>query len=357
MTLETPVAAIFYDGKSNARRVVNVYLGAALNITEDRRLLASWPLADIRRHDAGDGLMRLGLSTNPLSRLEVDDPALQHRISADCPQLYGSGSIGSVSNLHIVAWSLAAVFSIVVMIFCGIPLLASSLTPLLPYSLEKRLGDAVNAQTRAVFGGKDCTAPEGVAAFQKLVMALQSKAHLPYAPKPAVLSSKVPNAFALPGGNVYVLQGLLDKATNADELAGVLAHEFGHVAHRDGLRMLIENGGTSFLAGLLFGDITGAGVVLTLGRTLVDARYSRSAESAADAFAIQVMADLGRSPKPMGELLLRITGNEKDNPLAIFASHPITAERVAAFNNVSNAVTGPEILSAQEWRALKDICK
>ncbi len=188
-------------------------------------------------------------------------------------------------------------------------------------------------------------------------MALQSKAHLPYAPKPAVLSSKVPNAFALPGGNVYVLQGLLDKATNADELAGVLAHEFGHVAHRDGLRMLIENGGTSFLAGLLFGDITGVGVVLTLGRTLIDARYSRSAESAADAFAIQVMADLGRSPKPMGELLLRITGNEKDNPLAIFASHPITAERVAAFNNVSNAVTGPEILSAQEWRALKDICK
>ncbi len=139
MTLETPVAAIFYDGKSNARRVVNVYLGAALNITEDRRLLASWPLADIRRHDAGDGLMRLGLSTNPLSMLEVDDPALQHRISADCPQLYGSGSIGSVSNLHIVAWSLAAVFSIVVMIFCGIPLLASSLTPLLHIRLKSAL--------------------------------------------------------------------------------------------------------------------------------------------------------------------------------------------------------------------------
>ena len=69
------------------------------------------------------------------------------------------------------------------------------------------------------------------------------------------------------------------------------------------------------------------------------------------------MSELGRSPKPMGDLLLRITGSEKDNPLAIFASHPITADRVAAFEKAKSATKGDEILSAQEWRALKDICK
>ncbi len=354
---ESAVPAIYYDGKTNAKRSVVVYLGAALNITEDRRLTASWPLTEIRRHDVGDGVMRLGLTTNPLSRLEITDSGMQQRVVAACPQLYGDGSIGAVSNVQIVGWSLAAAASILALIFYGIPYLASSLTPLIPHSIEKRLGDAVNGQTRAMFGGKDCTNPEGVAAFKKMVSALQSKANLPDTPNPVVLSSDVPNAFALPGGNVYLLKGLLDKAEDPDEVAGVLAHELGHVAHRDGLRVLIENGGTSFLAGLLFGDITGASVVLTLGRTLVDARYSRAAETAADAFATQIMGELGRSPKPMGDLLLRITGSEKDNPLAIFASHPITADRVAAFEKAKSATKGDEILSAQEWRALKDICK
>ncbi len=354
---ESSVAAIYYDGKTNAKRSVVIYLGTALNITEERRLTASWSLTEVRRHDSGDGIMRLSLSTNPLSRLEIIDGEMQQRVVAICPRLYGEGSIGAVSNVRIVGWSLAAVASILALIFYGIPYLASSLTPLVPHSIEKRLGDAVNSQTRAMFGGKDCTNSDGVAALKKMVSALQSKAHLLDTLNPVVLSSDIPNAFALPGGNVFLLKGLLDKAESPDEVAGVLAHELGHVAHRDGLRVLIENGGTSFFAGLLFGDITGASVVLTLGRTLVYARYSRAAETAADAYATHIMGELGRSPKPMGDLLMRITGSEKENPLAIFASHPITADRVSAFEQAKLATTGDEILSAQEWRALKDICK
>ena len=66
-----------------------------------------------------------------------------------------------------------------------------------------------------------------------------------------VLSTPVPNAFALPGGRVYLFHGLLAKAENVDEVAGVLAHELGHLRQRDNLRQLIYNGGTSFLIGLL----------------------------------------------------------------------------------------------------------
>ncbi|KAH2840384.1 hypothetical protein KXW36_001407, partial [Aspergillus fumigatus] len=72
-----------------------------------------------------------------------------------------------------------------------------------------------------------------------------------------VLATPVPNAFALPGGKVFVLQGLLDKAESPDELAGILAHELGHLKHHDNMRGLIYNGGTSFLIGLLF-DLTSA---------------------------------------------------------------------------------------------------
>ena len=99
-----------------------------------------------------------------------------------------------------------------------------------------------------------------------------------------VLPTPVPNAFALPGGKVFVLKGLLDKAESPDELAGILAHELGHLKHYDNMRGLIYNGGTSFLIGLLFGDVTGSSAVIFASRSVVEASYSREAETAADTF-------------------------------------------------------------------------
>ena len=102
--------------------------------------------------------------------------------------------------------------------------------------------------------------------------------------KTAVLSTPIPNAFALPGAKIYLLNGLLAKAENPDEIAGVLAHEFGHLKHRDATRNLIYNGGTSFLIGLLFGDVTGSGALIFASRSLVTSSYSREAEYNADTF-------------------------------------------------------------------------
>src|SRR5258707_197819 len=87
---------------------------------------------------------------------------------------------------------------------------------------------SISASNRSMVGAA-CEKPEGGAAVQKLVGELQTVAQLPIAPDPAVLRSTVPNAFALPGGRVYVLSGLLATSQNPDELAGVLAHELGHV--------------------------------------------------------------------------------------------------------------------------------
>src|SRR5438067_12246092 len=101
--------------------------------------------------------------------------------------------------------------------------------------------------------------------------------------------SSLPNAFALPGGRVYVLSGLLAQAQSPDELAGVLAHEFGHVVRRDGLRRLIRDGGTACLVGLMFGDVTCSGVVLMADRIVRSAAHTRTAQEEADAFAVTVM--------------------------------------------------------------------
>ena len=91
-----------------------------------------------------------------------------------------------------------------------------------------------------------------------------------------VLSSSVPNAFALPGGKVYLLDGLLQKAREPGRdrrRARPRARRMCSI--RDGLRRMIQTGGTSFLIGLLFGDVTGGGAMVFAGRSLFDASYSR----------------------------------------------------------------------------------
>jgi predicted Zn-dependent protease len=149
----------------------------------------------------------------------------------------------------------------------------------------------------------------------------------------------------------------LQKAQSSDELAGVIAHEMAHVSHRDHTRMMIQRGGVSFLIGLLWGDVAGSTVVIFVTRGLFEVSYSREAEQAADAFAIDTMHALGRSPAPMGELLFRITGAEASRTIGILASHPLTEDRRALMRRGDRAPSGPELLSSDEWHALKAICQ
>ena len=128
----------------------------------------------------------------------------------------------------------------------GMPVIADRLAAMLPYTWEKPLGAAFDPRIRTAFGAA-CTQPDGVAALHTLIDRLQTAAQLPIPPEPVVLRSSIRNAFALPGGRVYVLDGLITAARTPDELGGVLAHEFGNVEHRDGLRRLLREGGTSFL--------------------------------------------------------------------------------------------------------------
>jgi Peptidase family M48 len=139
-------------------------------------------------------------------------------------------------------------------------------------------------------------------------------------------------------------------------LGGILAHELGHLRHRDGTRNLIYNGGTSFLIGLLFGDVTGSSALIFASRSLVTASYSREAEHNADTFSIDVMHKLGRPTKAMGELLFRVTGNEADRGSSILANHPLTEDRLARMSSEDRPPTGPPLLTAAEWASLSAIC-
>lgn len=349
--------AIYFDGMSSRRRAATLAFSDAIEIGNDEGVIARWAYDDIRRADSPPGTLRLSCQTAPaLARLEIRDAALAAALTARCAKL-DEHHIGSRGVARIVFWSLAAATSIVLIVLFGVPLAADRLAPLVPEPLEQRLGDVAEKQIKLLFDGKVCNNAAGQQAFAKLVNALRGPAGLDPSVQSAVLSSSIPNAFALPGGKVFLFDGLLARAENPDEIAGVLAHELGHLQHRDNMRGLIYNGGTSFLIGLLFGDITGSSALIFASRSLVTASHSREAEIDADTFAIDVMQKLGRSPKPMGELLFRVTGKEGGKGLSILSGHPLTEDRLARMSRDDKPPGGPPLLTPEEWLALKSICQ
>jgi Peptidase family M48 len=347
---------VYFDGTSSRRRVVDLVFGQQLELHDVSGVGAVWPYADIRRADSPPERLRVTCLDAPaLARLEIRDPAVAAELVSRCPRL-DENAPGRRGVGAIVGWSLAAAASIVAVVLFGVPFAADRIAPLLPQSFEWQLGDVAEREMDTMFGGRTCNQAAGQAAFTKLVGTVKDAAGLDSPVRAEVLSSPIPNAFALPGGRVYLFSGLLARAENPDEIAGTLAHELGHLKHRDSVRNLIYNGGTSFLIGLLFGDITGSGAVIFTSRALVTSSYSREAEQNADAFSIDVMHRLGRSPKALGELLSRVTGKEVDKSLSILASHPLTEERLRRMSEEDRPASGQPLLTAQEWSALKAIC-
>jgi predicted Zn-dependent protease len=152
-----------------------------------------------------------------------------------------------------------------------------------------------------------------------------------------VVNSDVVNAFALPGGHVYLNRGLIERASNVSELAGVLAHEIGHVAERHSVEQLQRqqnaNLGLQVLYGVLLGREPGgleqAGI--QLGGGAVFAGYSRDAEREADQVAVDYMIRSGYNPQGMVTFFQKLLDMQQGSPSSVaqwFATHPTTQERV-----------------------------
>ncbi|MDB4949353.1 MAG: hypothetical protein JWM27_2002 [Gemmatimonadetes bacterium] len=147
------------------------------------------------------------------------------------------------------------------------------------------------------------------------------------------------NAFALPGGHIYINRGLIERTRNVAELSSVLAHEIGHVAARHGARNLQRQLRTSSLVGVLYEMILGREPeilnqdALNLGGALWSASNSRADEAEADRLAVKYLIRTGVDPSGMVQLLRRLMREEREHPepgnqVAWFSTHPTTESRV-----------------------------
>jgi Zn-dependent protease with chaperone function len=359
---------IFYDGRTSTRHDVSVELdrvGLLVRAAEGH-MLVRWPYAELEHLSAPEGVLRLGRIGNPvLARLEIRDPTLAASIDELAASVDRTGAIERRGRTKVIAWSLAAVLSLVLVGVFGVPAIADRLTPYVPNGVERKFGEAVDAQVREMLDtGRRGEAfacglaegeKEGRAALNRLVARLEAAAALPIPIELAVLRKAQANAFALPGGRIYLFEGLINKAQTVDELAGVIAHEIGHVAHRDSTRSVIQTAGLSFLFGMVLGDFVGGGAVVMASKALLQTSYSREVERRADTYAVELITKIGGNPSALGELLVRIDGSNHPG-MKLLLDHPDTQDRLAAINRAAAVKSATALLSPTEWAALKRIC-
>jgi len=143
------------------------------------------------------------------------------------------------------------------------------------------------------------------------------------------------NAFALPGGFVFVNRGAIEVAHNEAQLAAVMAHELSHVALRHGTNQATKAQAAQFgvgIFGALFGGSTGGALLTQLGSFTAGGvllRYSRSAETQADVMGTQVLYDSGYDPRAMTQFFEKLDQQTKGkNPPEFLSDHPNPDHRV-----------------------------
>jgi Zn-dependent protease with chaperone function len=351
--------AVFFDGVSARRQ------GVVVEPTSDGRALRFgrevWALDRLRRIE-GEGLV-LALLTgegdelpHDPARLVLEDGPLAAWVRGAAPALerrdLRRGTWGKIGLRVALAGAALALI-----LFVFLPRISDMLADQMPLEQEVAFGDAVVRQVQGWLGGDGvaiCKASAGAAALEKMERRLTEGQGLTYDIELSVMDHEMLNAFAAPGGRIVILRGLLDEAETAEEVAGVLAHEIGHVEARDPVRLAFRSAGSAGILALVLGDVTGGTVIGLLGDHLISASYTREAEAAADAFAFDLLQRTRIGTEGLADFFERIEGMGGDLP-EILSTHPASGNRAEAARSAGGDAAEP-VLTAAEWKALRGIC-
>jgi beta-barrel assembly-enhancing protease len=159
-----------------------------------------------------------------------------------------------------------------------------------------------------------------------------------------IVDSKEVNAFAVPGGYVYVNRGLIERSDKMDEVAGVLGHEIGHVVRRHTVKQMEKEQGANVgitLACVLTGVCNSqvAGAAINIAGSAVFARFSRSDEAEADQEGFNNVIRAGISPEGMVSMFQKLLEERKSRPAGVeawFLTHPLEEDRITAIQTRIN---------------------
>ncbi len=206
---------------------------------------------------------------------------------------------------------------------------------------EVEIGDSIASQVNPHLGIIDDPLLNGyVYAVGDRLAAVSERPDIDY--RFYIVDTDMANAFALPGGHIYLTRGLIDRTRDGDEFAGVLAHEIAHVAARHGVQKLQRHLRTGSLVNVLYNMILGGEPELLrenslqLTNVVWSASHSRRDEKEADRLAVRYLLRTGADPRGVVTLLETLLAEEQLDPTTqsegletLFSTHPLTESRIA----------------------------
>lgn len=351
----------FSDGKSAAARDASVRLSlTGVEIREGTTgRVTTWPYASLR---AGEPLrthaidVLLSSSANPGASLFIPNAEFARELRNSAPHLTAAAERWRSARPWVFAAAAAVGFIAIVYAAGWSPI--RSIAGVLPQTWRERLGESAVASMTE--GYKLCVAKTGVEALDKLSLRLSKAGGVETPFKVAVYDWPLLNAFAVPGGQIIMTKGLIEKAGSADEVAGVLAHEMGH-----GIEMHPETGiiraiGLAAAVELMMGGSGGA--LANMGLLLAQIGYTRSAEHEADIQALHLLKASAISNRGLSDFFKRVQAIEDEDKFGktlkqynLLRTHPPTAEREKLVREQADYPATPA-LDAQSWQELKNIC-
>lgn len=334
-----------YDGVSALRREPSLVVeGTHFRLLDGGVADGPYAFADLVAGDAVDGDEIFALNGRPGWRI-----GFRGGVPAELAPLFPTPVRYGRLIDRIGLWPAVAVSTVFAALAVSVFLMTPALVArAVPPSVERKLGDMMAGD----FGDHNCAGPGGPQALAALVKRID-----PDDPdvRVSVVALPIVNAVTLPGGRIVLFDGLVKAAASPDEVAGVIAHELGHVRHRDVLESLLRQIGLSVLFGGLDGHVGG------YTNALLSSAYSRDAEARADGYAIDALAQARISPLPTARFFKRLSAGEDAQGIGRLAgylsTHPMSQDRAARF--IAAAKThhaDAPVLDADQWGALRDIC-
>ncbi len=181
-----------------------------------------------------------------------------------------------------------------------------------------------------------------------------------------IVDSREVNAFAVPGGYVYVNRGLIERAQTMSEVAGVIGHEIGHVTRRHSIKQMQKAQGANvgMTLGCILTRICGSGLATTamdVGTGGLFAHFSRGDEAEADDEGVRTLIKAGIDPNGIPEMFRILLDERKNHPGtvdAFFATHPMEEDRIAAAQALIHTFPPAQLegltRDSQNFHAFKD---
>ena len=349
--------ARYYDGKVALAREVTVRPAShELVIVDaaDSSVVARWPASELivlgdTGHEKAPPVARRGEE----GRLVIDDAGLRRQLAGTMPPLAALGRPRPAALPRIALFG-ATLAAAVGLFWLAVDVGSGYVAPYVPYELQRRLGESV---AEDLAGDQPlCQGRAGLAAINGLASRLARAADYPHPVNVRIVKGGPVNAFTLPGGILVFYSDLIDLTRDGNELAGVLAHEMGHVAHYHAIKGLARQFGIEQLLKAMTGGFSDLGTVGAGGSLLLALRNGRGFERDADATAVELLEKLGLRADGVSRFFERMLEKQPvdmASVIGIWSSHPPTAERVAA---TRRPATGASAFSDAQWKALRSVC-